>query len=50
MDQEKNKVSIEKGITGYQVLRKTKLEANKKKRIFAYIKCGQTLKDKTDGR
>ncbi len=46
----KNKTDLEKGITGYQVLRKTKLEANKKKRIFAYIKCGQTLNDKTDGR
>lgn len=46
MDHETNKAALEKGIINYKILRKTKLEANQKKRIFAYIRCGQACNDK----
>lgn len=38
MNQEKKKATLDKGIIGYQLVRKTKLEANAKKRIFAYMR------------
>jgi len=38
MKQEEKKVALNKGIIGYQLVRKTKLEANAKKRIVAYMR------------
>ena len=38
MKQEEKKAALDKGMIGYQLVRKTKLEANTKKRIFAYMR------------
>ena len=38
MNHEEKKATLDKGIIGYQLVRKTKLEANAKKRIFAYMR------------
>lgn len=50
MDCKKNNIALEKGITEYQILRKTKLEGSKKKRVFAYMKCRRAYNDKMNGR
>ena len=38
MKQEEKKAALDKGMIEYQHVRKTKLEANAKKRIFAYMR------------
>lgn len=38
MNKEEKKATLDKGMVGYQLVRKTKLEANTKKRIFAYMR------------
>ena len=38
VNKEEKKATLDKGMIGYQLVRKTKLEANAKKRIFAYMR------------
>lgn len=38
MNKEEKKATLDKGMIGYQLVRKTKLEAGAKKRIFAYMR------------
>ena len=38
MKQEEKKAALDKGMVRYHLVRKTKLEANAKKRIFAYMR------------